>query len=371
MTTRVKKITAVKALVIKNPSHTDGINMDAFSKAIREIFAPVKFFDKFMDNILSPESMKLWVASITHQSFNPDVKENYELYETVGDKIGNTCFMMYAMKNATDCTSQMMTNLLQYYMSKNNQGEWEKKYLKIAGFMKGRISKLHLIEGELPEKIHEDVFESFFGVLWMIGEKITTGLGSIFCSTLLNYIFQDTKIDYSITHAKFAVEQLMKNLKLKKPEMSYMVHGDVKISELVLDDETVLKIKKLGIILSEKKWQVSSDPREDVKFKIYQMCLDSLTKDGITKEWVDKVKEIDPYAKSAIEKMNSYLTLHNLKSFHIQHTEDGRFGKYDAVELVVVNKDNVPFILHKCKIEKTDSGPLRKMHTIIDYFRSK
>jgi dsRNA-specific ribonuclease len=115
--------------------------------------------------MFGPTSYDTWRDSITHKSVDPT--SNYETLEYIGDLALKPSFVNVLMEYYPDLTEQEATNLSSQYMSKRGQGTMADQ-LKLRGFLRTDTK---------DRKQSEDVFESFFGAIYNLGERIGDGIG--------------------------------------------------------------------------------------------------------------------------------------------------------------------------------------------------
>lgn len=133
----------------------------------------------------------VWVRAFTHESKNYNM--SYESLETLGDSIAKTAFLTYMLDIFPNLTPGELSNYFGVYLSVT----WLSRFSKALGFGNWIQS-----EFTLNPSILEDVFESFCGALYDVGNKYELGLGQILANNLMRIIFEDIDI-YSHDDIRF------------------------------------------------------------------------------------------------------------------------------------------------------------------------
>ena len=155
-----------------------------------------------LDEILSDENMKRWEKAFTHITYTAvhHKQGNYEREENYGDKVVGLIFAGILRKNGTDYDQEKSSEFHAHYMSKREGGQPDlAKSLGLQDFIRSG----HDIEGHrspITTKMIGDVFESFFGTLFILGEDITPGSGYMYCMRLMEKIFEDKPLDEKMAH---------------------------------------------------------------------------------------------------------------------------------------------------------------------------
>lgn len=135
---------------------------------------------------LNNEAMKIWLLAFTHETFDAD--NNYEDLEYRGDAILKYVFVKYLMNRFPYYHKDNYTNLNNIYMSKLQQGTIAasinlNRHVRIGGWAKSTGS------------INTDLFESFFGALAEISDKILDGSAAAHCYNMIVFLFKSITID--------------------------------------------------------------------------------------------------------------------------------------------------------------------------------
>src|SRR5680860_675824 len=119
--------------------------------------------------LVSQDAMMIWIRAFTHKSYDPNAENNYELLEHLGDKAIGLAFDQYlinkfpATENEAAITESESSELITSYMSKQNQSEMAAN-LGLDNWVRTLFDKsMH---------VREDIFESMFGALIQIGDRI-------------------------------------------------------------------------------------------------------------------------------------------------------------------------------------------------------
>jgi len=132
----------------------------------------------------SPENMEIWERGFTHESYSRT--SNYEELEMIGDAVLHTFFTVYLNKKYPKLKKDAITHINAFYMSEQFQPLVSRKY----GFER------YIRTTKTPNrKMLEDVFESFFGSIFFVGNKVMPGLGYILGEKMSHYMFSHIDID--------------------------------------------------------------------------------------------------------------------------------------------------------------------------------
>jgi dsRNA-specific ribonuclease len=263
-----------------------------------------KFLSKFLPEdiskkLVSAENMSYWFDVFTHKSI--DLEHNYENYETVGDKVlalNLTEFVyQYGIDNNVEISSDSLTNFIKEYGSKKILGPigigevfypWL-RILKIESESKGKQSI----------NVKEDIVESIFGVLYIIGNKTRYGVGSLLAHKFFEFLFKGFKVSEQILQQKdfkTAFNQIFERIGFRPQEVPVPI--DVSLAKYKKDfkfkleftDKIYNTLKEEFPTLQMFIAEASGGSQEDVKNKIYEKALKVLANYGITTEWAEENK---------------------------------------------------------------------------------
>ena len=158
------------------------------------------------DALLSDEFMKIWMKAFTHSSFSPI---NYETLETIGDASDGLAFYDYIIQSLPNVDSpKTYDELKNFYMSKSFQN----KVSRQLGFMNNGILRK---DSRVPplDAIAEDLFESFSGALYIIGnrygkEHLNMPIGQLLVNNFITMIFNDVELDPDRAFGAFKTQLL-------------------------------------------------------------------------------------------------------------------------------------------------------------------
>ena len=136
--------------------------------------------------LVKPEPMKIWTVAFTHKSFNPNIGENYEILEKLGDGVMKTTFTDYLTKRFTNLDEGTLTLFQNSILTKVEQANLANQYNLPKYLRTAFESSIHT---------SEDVLEAYFGALLSIGNSIRMGQGYTYAYNTIVNIFN--KIDFS------------------------------------------------------------------------------------------------------------------------------------------------------------------------------
>lgn len=294
--------------------------------------------------MVSPEAMAIWVPCFTHKSFDPNIGNNYEELETVGDKELAYVFVLYLYLNYPKMTSQQLSELKSSYMSKPAQAQMTLN-LGLEKWVRARNI-------EINTHIFEDIMESFFGGLTMVGDTVFKfGAGHGLCYSMINKIFEETKIDmkYAKGKPKTQIKEMFEQLHWGKAQEDFEENQDRSTTATVsLAPEAVESIRSLGVNLQTPVLAREVGTTKTVASdNAYQVALDRIRAMGFTEEWVKlnrgnrdlKNPELTPY----IDPVQRKLKAEGYVGFYIAKPQMVRDGKY--FQLIGIRPDNHLVIL--------------------------
>lgn len=174
-------------------------NNSYFIAFLREMLKKGNLKEEWINLILSnKENINIYKDAFTNKS--SDQKNNYELYELLGDKIVNACVMEYIYKSFPEYRSAESVSFFSKIIAKYCSKSEFSKIGKITGFHKFIVASEDNHDRN-RDKMSEDVFESFFGATNLIINKdIRQGVGYAIIYDIIENIFKtNVKIDTRFT----------------------------------------------------------------------------------------------------------------------------------------------------------------------------
>jgi dsRNA-specific ribonuclease len=275
--------------------------LKSFIKTTLNEYVPSLVGDK-LEHYLSDDSMEIWKQAFTHESYDPEPSNNYEPLETEGDRVLDLVFTSYIMKYykqylKKEITPQFITNLKHYYMSKMQQGELSEKLNLPSQIL---ISPLITID----INIVEDLFESFFGALYQIGNNLIYGFGMMTSYSFFEMLFNDVDIDENkrFGDSKTIVIQMFEQMGWGKEgptvKTTSETDQDGKISHIVSLSFNQASKDYLQPLLDKKKYKIpdiittkkspSIRRAENDAYSFFELYLSKI---GITRDYVKKFRE--------------------------------------------------------------------------------
>jgi dsRNA-specific ribonuclease len=236
--------------------------------------------------LLTPEYMPAWERAFTHMSSEPT--DNYEFYETLGDKILKSTFAVYMTDKMGELSSQAMTEYENRYMSKMFQRQLADRF-HFSDYIRIRDS-------EITVSIKEDLFESFVGALYEVTQKMYgRGPGFDFAYRFLFYAMQGVEFnpEYIHGHPKTQVTQIFSRLAWGIPieNVEKLDHG-VRVT-IELTPTAIQFLQNKGIRVTNPV--LASDTASTKKggsSQAYERALQKLAEIGATREWVEEQRNI-------------------------------------------------------------------------------
>jgi len=218
-------------------------------------------------------------------------------------------FLKYLLRKFPSLSPQEITELKSKYMSKIYQGTTSRK-LGFGDWIRvgNDISSISILE---------DVFESFFGALFEISDKVLgDGTGYVMALKFLALIFSDVEFDLSKSqgHPRSQIKEIFEMLKLD-PEIQDITTSDkgtyveISISKRTHDDLVGMEMIKAD---SPMTIGVGFGPYKTNAVNLaYSNALEYLNSLGITRAWAEEQKayidllipELQPYLDDAFDRM--------------------------------------------------------------------
>mgnify|MGYP001301418974 CR=1 FL=1 len=271
---------------------------------------------EFRQRYLTDEAMEIWIQALTHESYDYNV--NYEKLEFLGDSILSAVFIDYIMHAFPELKQSEYSELRRAYTSTEFNPKFTDR-LGLAKFVRTNFG------GDTPvprSNIHikADIFESFLGALYRIGnELILEPIGYADCLNLTRLLYSEIDIDLSETigHAKMQVEQIFSRFtfedrKLSQPQETKLNHADGTVEVILkLNQDAINFLLEQGVVLdSEEIARAYGQSYAAAKNKAYKEALAYLAKNGVSTKWAEDLKSrldfsediLDPYKDELEEK---------------------------------------------------------------------
>jgi ribonuclease-3 len=151
------------------------------------------FLRHSLQNILSKNYIALLTAdknipALKHAFVHKTVSQtaNYETLEKIGDALLKANFNLNILKKYPNTDQHVLTILQNYFLATDFLAHLNTKY-KLEHYIQSKIS--------VTDKIREDVFEAFIGVLAMVGNSIKDGLGILIAYDFVNHVFEHENVN--------------------------------------------------------------------------------------------------------------------------------------------------------------------------------
>ncbi len=229
---------------------------------------------------------KYWIPAFTHSSWDPNLDKNYEFLELEGDRLLGLLFISYLKKRFKGIDQAQASFLSSKFLKKTSLSEISSK-LGLAEMVRMKVN--------LSIHIREDIFESFFGALYLVGENIKIGLGIFYATAMVTHIFGQIKIDPDlIRDAKTQVKEIFEKMAWKnQQEVSSQDSNRVWTITVYFTEEAL----QWFIANSQNKRAPKSELGSGTSVQkilasnqAYENTLEILTSLGITPEFADRVK---------------------------------------------------------------------------------
>lgn len=276
---KLNKITSVQGTVKKTSEPEDeeketmaASDMDDFEKQVHmfnDIIVPSKDLDpnspewaaefsvylkqclsRFLDEdkcnqLVGPDNMHYWFQAFTHETFNPEITENYENLEYFGDKVSGASFalLLFEMRGGRIDKSEL-TSYQGVYMSEDFQTLVGARTFGFTNWIRCGINK--------TPKMNEDVFESFVGALHQAGDNCKKGWGFYLCRLFINFVCskivltEDDAKGGALQRAKQNLEKIGLKNKVDFEPVEYKNPDGTIIMKFTLKNKAIERIRQLG-----------------------------------------------------------------------------------------------------------------------------
>ena len=243
----------------------------------------------FRKKMTSDEAMKIWVPCFTHETYNPNVGMNYESLELVGDHAMEYNFILYLYHTVPNITPEGLSLTKSKYISKTFQAQ--------VGLEMG-LEKWVRINGEMNTHVFEDLLESFFGGVNLVGDKVFKfGAGTGLCYNLIIQIFKNVKINVissttSTKHPKSVMKETFEQLHWGKPIEDYVTDDNyVTTATISFTPEAIASLQASGRnVTSVVLASTQGNTKKVASDSVYRLALENLRKLGISEEMVDEIR---------------------------------------------------------------------------------
>jgi len=299
------------------------------------------------NKLVSDEAMKVWIICFTHESYNPNVGQNYEELELVGDHSMESNFMMYLYLNYPGMTRSDLSQLKSHYMSKPAQAVMSLK-LGLNKWVRYRTININM-------HTFEDIIESFFGGLHILGDQVFKfGAGNGLCYAMINWLFSDTPVDREFTKGKpkTIIKETFEMLHWGVAVETYEKNPNTNLTTVTISfpAEAMATLQSLGVKLQSPVIAVEEGYTKKIASdKAYDIALQKIRNIGITEEWVTSVRGTrnmrNPELAPFIEPVQAKIKSQGLKGFYASKVQQTSNGK--MFQLIGIKQDGSRVILEE------------------------
>jgi len=253
-----------------------------------------------VDSFASQEHLQTWYKALVFETY--DINNNYEALEYLGDRILKSVFAAVMFELHPELTNSQMSNLDMFFMSKSRQGDMATDTLQ--------LTPLILTSSNLPDappdlapedtsKLAVDVFESFFGALWLVGDRVAFGLGYVACYNLLKILLADEEIQDEINgDRKTRVTQRLQQssippLSVREKEQSLGVYQ----VELFFPSNSIASARRQGLTLPSSIMRGGPDNKRRATEQAYSEALAVLDHAGLSAERAAEISRRNQFEK--------------------------------------------------------------------------
>jgi dsRNA-specific ribonuclease/16S rRNA G966 N2-methylase RsmD len=313
------------------PKATKGLDKDStewaaefqyYIKWLLTQFIIGKNAEEIINNLVQYQYLIIWIKAFTEPSYDPNIKNNYDSLEFLGDRAADYVFSSILIDKFVEIgenpTATIITNYKKDYMS----NLWQIPAGRNLG-LKDWIRTKKPFE----DKMYEDVFESFIGALVENGDNLKgTGYGINLCFKFIKMITKNIRLNNALRRGDYK-SNFLQRLEVygvkgegenidDESHRPYLGAPPNVFYNLKLSTKIVSKLENDGFNIPESRIIATGKGKSkgEAKDDAYVKGAEFLNKIGLTNEYRDKkkaekdwsdIKEINPkLAQQAINKIN-------------------------------------------------------------------
>jgi dsRNA-specific ribonuclease len=252
--------------------------------------------------LVNPYAMEIWVKAFTHKSYDPNISENYDVLEFIGDRVLKTVFAKYMNYRFPGSTEDLLTKMETIYMSKMKQGLISSQ-LGLDKWIRTRF--------EMDVSVQEDLFESMFGAILQVGDEIIgSESGILIAYNLISAIFDGIDIDLEtvVSDPTTQSKELLEKLSLieggnQKPfgeairgenGYSMIIRFSPHAREVIRSDPEMFRMMQRSGFNMERDIlaKETRSSKKATESAAYLKSVDKLAEIGFTREYSNKKKRL-------------------------------------------------------------------------------
>lgn len=313
------------------PILTDGEKGLAWMNSLRDhlynVVLPLAEKDDVLRaQLVDQNAMMVWMKAFTHESYNPNIGENYEEFEKLGDSVMKAAFIQFVMEKYPTAAKDQLSNLQMEYVSKPFQA-------KIANDLKLPLFIRSNIKTDMSSA--EDLTESLFGALFTIADmNFRVGAGWVLARNLLINLYDSVDLDPNkvMINNVNRIKEAFEKFKWGTVIGTTSSEGTFTTFTIRIPSSAPNDLRAVGITLNDTIIGVGKGNTKKVaKLNAYKVAVENFTKFGIL-SYIDNLKKQEfnspqflPYKEKAFEKMRrqglvelTYNTVKKAQMVHIQ-----------------------------------------------------
>lgn len=292
--------------------------------------------------LVSEEAMKIWKVAFTHESYNPNKGENYEELEKLGDKVLGLNFLLYLMDKYPEFSRKELSEIPNYYLSKKELSKISYK-LRLSTMARTNIRGINL---------DEDLFESLFGALFTIGDKlIIEGAGNLLCKRLLYSIYSEIYLDIDVARGKpkTQINEIFQKAGWGKLDTEWDEETGTFI--ILFSDKALEDLKELGFFFSSNILAkvTNKNTKSSAEEEAFKIAVDKLADIGITKENITTILKKNKFNheefKTYLPRLNAKLKKLGITSAHFSKVSAKKGNNYIVQLIGIDSKTDKKIIL--------------------------
>ena len=271
---------------------------------------------------VSLTAMKVWKSAFTDSSYDPNLGENYEVLEKLGDAVMKQNFIWMVMNKYPSIQEGQLSRFSDTYLAKSFQAALAVQ-LGITEYIRSLI--------DISRHTKEDTLESLFGGLYLIGNVLipkadfTAGsrvrkisMASDACQRLVEHIFANVDLDINVLKGS-PINQVKEifdkmrwkstgnigqeieiNRELNNGRYRVELHFNPPFYDWIAEQNALLRSqgmadKQMNFDPTKSMFGVGEgDDKKEARQKAYYSGISTLESLGFTWEWADDVSRSHP-----------------------------------------------------------------------------
>lgn len=192
---------------------------EKIKKELKSIISYTGLNPTGLEYLFSEDNMAIWNRAFTHITYSSD---DFDSYEWLGDRILEKNLSCLIFENFPGLSEADYTHIKIEYIKGSTFSEMAKSF-KFDKLIRSK----YIPEKYIYQQMAGDIFESFFGALYIAGEKLGAGIGDVITRNVSSKMFTFNEVSKSYEKRSgpdiTTIKQSMKQLTTFEPSVKKMV----------------------------------------------------------------------------------------------------------------------------------------------------